>query len=134
MKGVICAIAPEAKIVDLCHDISPQSIIEASWILRNNFAFFPEGTVFCCVVDPGVGTQRKALAVKTAGFHFVAPDNGLLWETIRQQEILAMKQLPVPTDASKTFHGRDVFAKAAAEISLGRFEELGPESPGIEKM
>jgi S-adenosylmethionine hydrolase len=79
MKGVIYSIDSDAKIVDLCHDISPQNIIEASWILRNNYKYFPEGAVFCCVVDPGVGTQRKALAVKTEKFYFVAPDNGLLW-------------------------------------------------------
>jgi len=61
MKGVIYRIHEDAKIVDLCHDISPQCVIEASWILKSNYTYFPIGAVFCCVVDPGVGTERKAL-------------------------------------------------------------------------
>jgi S-adenosylmethionine hydrolase len=134
MKGVIYRKAPEVKIVDLCHDISPQSVVEASWLLKNNYRFFPKGAVFCCVVDPGVGTERKALAVRTGNFYFVAPDNGLLWETIREQETLKIRGLSVPEDASKTFHGRDVFAKAAADVSLGLYEELGLEAEGLEKL
>jgi len=84
MKAVIYSINKDAKIVDLCHDISPQKTIEASWVLKNNYKYFPEGATFCCVVDPGVGTERKALAVKTTGYYFVAPDNGLLWETLKE--------------------------------------------------
>jgi S-adenosylmethionine hydrolase len=127
MKGVIHSLHAEARIVDLCHDLRPQSIVEASWILKNNYRYFPRGAVFCCVVDPGVGTTRKAIAVRTESYCFVAPDNGLLWETLREQEIVAMRELPVPADASRTFHGRDVFAKAAARIDLGHFDELGDE-------
>lgn len=134
MKGVICSIDPDAKIVDLCHDISPQSIIEASWILKNNYKFFPECAVFCCVVDPDVGTDRKAVAVKTTQYFFVAPDNGLLWETVKEQEIIEMRQIPVPPDASHTFHGRDVFAKAAASINMGRFDSVGRKIKEIEKL
>jgi S-adenosylmethionine hydrolase len=73
MKGVIYSIDHRAQIVDLCHSVSSQNIIEASWILRNNYKYFPEGSVFCCVVDPGVGSERKALAVKTERYYFVAP-------------------------------------------------------------
>ena len=124
MKGVIYSIAHEAKIVDLCHDIQPQSIIEASWLLKNNYKCFPQGSIFCCVVDPGVGTGRKALAVKTGSYYFVAPDNGLLWETLKAQSIIDIRQIPVPEDASRTFHGRDVFAKAAAIIELGNFDTI----------
>ena len=72
MKGVIFSIDPKANIVDLCHDVSPQNIIEASWILKNNHKYFPERTTFCCVVDPSVGTERKALAVQTNQYCFVA--------------------------------------------------------------
>jgi S-adenosylmethionine hydrolase len=132
MKGVIYSIASDAKIVDLCHDISPQNIIEASWLLKNNYNYFPKGTIFCCVVDPGVGTERKALAVKTKNFFFVAPDNGLLWETLKQQNIIEIRQIPVPGDASRTFHGRDVFAKAAANIDLGNFDDIGEKIKVIE--
>ncbi len=134
MKGVIYSIDPNAKIVDLCHDIAPQSIIEASWILKNNYKYFPKETVFCCVVDPGVGTQRKALAVKTEDCYFVAPDNGLLWETLGEQKVLDIRQIPIPTEASRTFHGRDIFAKAATNINQGNFKAIGKKTEIIEKL
>ena len=134
MKGVIYNIDPNAEIVDLCHNISPQNIIEASWLLKNNYKYFPEGATFCCVVDPGVGTQRKALAVRTGNYYFVAPDNGLLWETLKGQQIIDIRQMPIPKDASRTFHGRDVFAKAAANISLGHFDGLGRKIEQIERL
>ncbi len=134
MKAVVYSIASDTKIVDLCHDISPQNIIEASWLLKNNYKYFPNGAVFCCVVDPGVGTERKALAVKTENFYFVAPDNGLLWETLKEQKIMEIRQIPVPLNASRTFHGRDVFAKAAADIVLGNFNEVGEKIKEIERL
>ncbi len=143
MKGVIYSIDPDAKIVDLCHDISPQNIIEASWVLKNNYKYFPKGAVFCCVVDPGVGTERKALAVKAENFYFVAPDNGLLWETLGspspsemlgEQKVLDIRQIPVPPEASRTFHGRDVFAKAAANVDQGKFDTIGERTEKIEKL
>lgn len=134
MKGVIYSISDNARIVDLCHDISPQNLIEAAWILKNNYKYFPAGTIFCCVVDPGVGTERKSLAVTTADYHFVAPDNGLLWETIKEQEIVDIRVVPIPEDASRTFHGRDVFAKAAANIDMGRFDALGSTTDEMEKL
>ncbi|MBN1362972.1 MAG: SAM-dependent chlorinase/fluorinase [Sedimentisphaerales bacterium] len=133
VKGVILTIDPDARIVDLCHDIRPQSIVEASWVLRNNFGYFPTGSTFCCVVDPGVGTDRRAIAVQTESYHFIAPDNGLLWETVSAQRVLAIRQIPVPEEASSTFHGRDVFAKTAARVNLGRFDELGPRIENIER-
>jgi len=133
MKAVIYNINPNATIVDLCHDISPQSIIEASWILKNNHNYFPDGSIFCCVVDPGVGSKRKAIAVKTKRSYFVAPDNGLLWEALNEQDIIEIRELAVPEKASRTFHGRDLFAKAAAEIDLGGFDDLGRKIQKIEK-
>ncbi|MHC4510430.1 MAG: SAM hydrolase/SAM-dependent halogenase family protein [Planctomycetota bacterium] len=134
MKGVVYRISDDARIVDLCHDISPQSIIEASWVLKNNYTYFPSGAIFCCVVDPGVGTARKALAVKTADNYFIGPDNGLLWETVREQGIVETRVIPIPENASRTFHGRDVFARAAADVALGRFEQLGPKTERIERL
>ena len=134
MKAVIYSIACDAKIVDFCHDISPQNIIEASWVLENNYKYFPESAVFCCVVDPGVGTERKAMAVKTENFYFVAPDNGLLWETLKKQKVIEIRQIPVPADASRTFHGRDVFAEAAANIDLGNFDDVGEKIKEIERL
>jgi hypothetical protein len=134
MKGVIYSVDRRAQVVDLCHSVSSQSIIEASWILKNNYRYFPEGSIFCCVVDPGVGSERKALAVKTEHYYFVAPDNGLLWETLKEQEVIDIRQIPIPSGASHTFHGRDVFAVAAAQIGLGRFNDLGIRIEQIEKL
>jgi len=134
MKGVIYGIAPDTKIVDLCHSISPQNVIEASWLLKNNYKYFPEGATFCCVVDPGVGTERKAIGVKTDKYYFVGPDNGMLWETIKEQKTIDMRQIAIPPGASRTFHGRDVFAKAAANVDLGKFEAIGEKTGEIEKL
>ncbi len=134
MKAVILRISTDIKIVDLCHNISPQNLIEASWILSNDYRYFPEGTVFCCVVDPGVGTSRKAIAVKTGKYYFVGPDNGLFWETLKQQKIMEIRVLNVPGNASQTFHGRDVFSIAAADIELGRFETVGEKTGDINKL
>jgi S-adenosylmethionine hydrolase len=132
MKGVIFTVDPDARVVDLCHDIRPQSIVEASWILTTNFDYFPQGSTFCCVVDPGVGTDRRAIAVQTESYRFVAPDNGVLSETLKKQTILAIRKIPVPSEASRTFHGRDVFAKAAALANRDRFDELGERVETIE--
>ena len=134
MKGVIYNVNPNATIIDLCHEISPQNIIEASWILKNNYKYFPDGSVFCCVVDPGVGSERKAIAIKAKRSYFVAPDNGLLWETLNEQGIIETRELTIPKHASRTFHGRDLFAKVAAEIDVGRFDDLGRKIEKIEKL
>jgi S-adenosylmethionine hydrolase len=134
MKGVIYSIAADAKIVDLCHSISPQGIIEASWLLKNNYKYFPEGTIFCCVVDPGVGTGRKAVAVRTDRYYFVGPDNGLLWETVSEQRIVDTREIAVPEGASRTFHGRDVFSKAAANIEAGNFKATGEKIQEIKQL
>jgi hypothetical protein len=134
MKAVIYRVNGEAEIVDLCHEIGPQSVIEASWVLKNSYKYFPAGAIFCCVVDPGVGTVRNALAVRTTDYYFTGPDNGLLWETLREQEIVETRAIPIPENASRTFHGRDIFAKAAADIALGRFDTLGPAMRDIEKL
>ena len=134
MKGVIYSIAADAKMVDLCHSIGAQSIVEASWVLKNNYKYFPKGTIFCCVVDPSVGTGRKAIAVRTDKYFFVGPDNGLFWEAISEQEIIDIREIAIPEDASQTFHGRDVFAKAAANIETGNFEAIGEKIQEIKKL
>jgi hypothetical protein len=135
MKGVILGLAPGAEIIDLCHSIGAQCVIEGAWVLKNSYKHFPKGAIFCCVVDPGVGTERRAIAVKTEGYYFVGPDNGLLWEAVADgtprgvshcgQKVAEIRELSVPANASRTFHGRDVFAKAAAQIEQGKFEKLG---------
>jgi hypothetical protein len=134
MKAVIYATNPQARITDLCHNIASQDLIEAAWILKNSYRFFQPGTIFCCVVDPGVGTARNAIVVKTDDYFFAAPDNGLLWEALKDQKILSIRQLPVPKDASRTFHGRDIFAKAAANIDLDPISTLGKEIEEMKKL
>ena len=134
MKGVIYNISCRAKIVDLCHNISPQNIIEASWILKNNYRYFPHGSIFCCVVDPGVGTERKAIAIKTDKYYFIGPDNGLFWETLQEQKIMEIRMIEVCESIGRTFHGRDVFAGAAAKVELGHFEKVGIEIKEIEQL
>jgi len=134
MKGVIYSINPDARVVDLCHDIRPQCVAEAAWILKINYTYFPPGSTFCCVVDPSVGGRRKAVAVQTQHYVFIAPDNGLLWETLVDQQIVSMLELPVPNNASRTFHGRDVFARAAARADWSPFEHLGKPLDTLEKL
>lgn len=131
MKGVILSIHPAAAVVDLTHEIAPQDILQAAFILDAATSCFPIGTVHLAVVDPGVGSARAAVAVRSAGHMFVAPDNGLLTliiakgvDGVRRIENDHLFRKPV----SATFHGRDIFAPVAAHLSAGLdFEILGPE-------
>ena len=107
MKGVMASIAPDVKIADLCNTIAPQSIIEGAWVLSKNYKFFPHGSVFCCIVDPSVGSKRRAIAIKTKDFYFIGPDNGLLWESVKD-DVVSLREIKIPENASKTFHGRFV--------------------------
>jgi S-adenosylmethionine hydrolase len=123
MKGVILGINPEARLVDICHTIEPQNIIQAAFVLSRAYPFFPQGTIHVVVVDPGVGTQRRAIILKTKLASFVAPDNGVLSYVIGQSsawEAVAITQPQFwrPT-VSPTFHGRDILAPVAARLSLG---------------
>jgi len=115
MKGVILSTNENARITDLYNNILPQNIIQGSWILYKNYRFFPKGSVFLCVVDPGVGSSRKAIAIKTKDYYFVGPDNGLMYPAANNNTIQKIYKLPTE-DAHPTFHGRDVFAKYAALI------------------
>jgi S-adenosylmethionine hydrolase len=123
MKGVILSINPEAKLVDICHTIKPQNIIQAAFVLSRAYPFFPQGTIHVVVVDPGVGTERRAIILRTKSASFVAPDNGVLSYVIGQSSAweavaITRPQLWRPT-VSPTFHGRDIFAPVAARLSLG---------------
>jgi hypothetical protein len=129
MKGVILRIAPEARLVDLSHEVPAQDIRRASAVLARAIPYFPDGTVHLAVVDPGVGGSRRALIVAALGSFFVGPDNGLFSEPLADTNarIYAADRpefwLPAP---SHTFHGRDIFAPLAAHLALGRQpEELG---------
>ncbi|MGC2238232.1 MAG: SAM-dependent chlorinase/fluorinase [Pyrinomonadaceae bacterium] len=123
MKGVILSINPNAKIVDITHEIPPQDIRAAAFTLRACCKDFPEKTIFVAVVDPGVGSNRKAILVETGRYYFIAPDNGLLSfisdkeKDFRVFELANEKLFHHPI--SRTFHGRDIFAPVAAHLSVG---------------
>ncbi len=119
MKGVLLRDAPGVSVVDLFHGVSPQGVREGAWILAGASVHFPEGTVFLAVVDPGVGGARRGVAIFTRRFAFVGPDNGLLFPAAVNDGVERAVALTIPADASPTFHGRDVFAPAAARIARG---------------
>lgn len=128
MKGVIYSIKKNTKITDLSNFVSHHSIKEGAWILYKNYRHFPKNAIFLCVVDPGVGSRRQCLAVKTRNYFFVGPDNGLMCKAAVEDKIIAAVKLPVK-NASATFHGRDVFAKAAAMLEKGvKIELLGKKT------
>ncbi|MDP3775620.1 MAG: SAM-dependent chlorinase/fluorinase [Gemmatimonadales bacterium] len=118
MKGVLLRAAPGIVLVDLTHDISPGDIESGAYVLGRAWNAFPEGAVHVAVVDPGVGTTRRGLAAEVGGHRFVAPDNGLLSWVFETGPTMIVS-LPVPPKASRTFHGRDLFAPAAARLALG---------------
>jgi len=135
-RGVMAGIAPDAPVVDLTHAVPAHDVLRGALVLAASARFMPERAVFLAVVDPGVGTVRRALAVETAsGATLVGPDNGLLapaWEQLggaaRAVEITSERVLLHPV--SPTFHGRDVFAPAAAHVANGMpLDELGPDVP-----
>lgn len=123
MKGVILSINENAKIIDVTHEIPPQEIRAARFVLQACYRDFPEKTIFVAVVDPGVGSSRRAVLVETARYFFIAPDNGLLsfiFDTEKDFKVFKIEnedffRHPV----SRTFHGRDIFSPAAAHLSRG---------------
>jgi S-adenosylmethionine hydrolase len=132
MKGVIASIAPSAAVIDITHGIPAQSIVSGAIALRESWAFFPARTVFLAVVDPGVGGPRAPIAIETgAGARLVGPDNGLLWPAASQAGIKRIVKLTSTrhrlNHVSATFHGRDIFAPAAAYLWRGTpISALGP--------
>ncbi len=123
VKGVLLSRAPGATLIDVTHQVSPGDVRAGQYLLERAWRRFPPGTVHFAVVDPGVGTARRALAASAGGHWFVAPDNGLLSFLDRPRLV----SIPIPTGAAPTFHGRDVFAPAAAALASGkRLEDLGP--------
>ncbi len=130
MKGVIHSIAPQATVIDLSHDIARHDIMAAAFHLLTSEAFFASGSIFCTVVDPGVGSARRAIAVECAGKWHVCPDNGILAGLLmrhrpRRAVELSNADFHLPGNAA-TFHGRDIFAPAAARLAIG----LPPEKLG----
>lgn len=148
MKGVMLSINPQAKLIDICHNIKPQDIHQAGFVLSTAYSYFPERTVHLVVVDPGVGSERKVIILRTPSADFVAPDNGVLSYVIQQfirgslkergtegvrlinnlqqvelgpelQAVAITKPEFWRSPVSSTFHGRDILAPVAARLSLG---------------
>lgn len=132
MKGVILKIFPQARLVDLSHEIGPQNLVHAAFILDAAYPYFPEGSIFVSVVDPGVGSKRLILAAKTSHGIFLAPDNGLLTLILEKEKSVEIRSVTnrrfFLSKISATFHGRDCFAPTAAWLARTPllFEELGP--------
>ena len=118
VKASILRVASDAALVDISHSVPPGDIRSAAYLLGRTWQLFPVGTVHLAVVDPGVGTERGALAVRSGGHGFVGPDNGILTSPLRSGEVEVVV-LPVPSSAAPTFHGRDLFAPAAAALACG---------------
>ena len=119
MKGVLFSLAPDTEIVDLSHDIPPQDVELARLTVARYWRRFPSGTVHLVLVDPGVGTARACLAVESEARYLVGPDNGVLSPALLLPGARVVA-LPVPLAAARTFHGRDVFAPAAAALAMGQ--------------
>jgi S-adenosylmethionine hydrolase len=136
MKGVILSIHPTCALVDITHQIPPQDVRAAAHVLASARPHFPEGTVFLCVVDPGVGGDRRPIAAEGEGHRFVAPDSGILTLTGPFRRIVEITREDLfRKPVSRTFHGRDIFAPVAAHLSKGMaLSGLGPEIHGIREI
>jgi S-adenosylmethionine hydrolase len=136
MKGVILSVNPEAHLIDLSHDIGSQDILEAYFLLSNSYRYFPPGTIFVAIVDPGVGTDRAILAVETNRYFFLAPNNGLLGFLEKEAGVRRIVHVQETrfflSPVSNTFHGRDIFAPVAGHLSLG--VDLGEFGPALKRM
>lgn len=118
VKGVILSLAPGTTLVDITHDVPPGDIRSGAYLLGRTWHRFPPGTVHLVVVDPGVGTDRRAVALTAQGHSFVGPDNGVFSPVLRDTQV-EIVTLPTPEHASPTFHGRDLFAPVAAARANG---------------
>jgi S-adenosyl-L-methionine hydrolase (adenosine-forming) len=119
MKAAVLAVCPEARFVDISHSIVPFDVRAGGFVLWAGSRDFPAGTVHLAVIDPGVGSDRRALALEVGGSFFVGPDNGLFWLVAQRAEIVRAVALRRPRGASPTFEGRDVFAPAAGRLAGG---------------
>ena len=134
MKGVIASRC-DAAMHDLTHDIAPHDVVEAAWLIRACERWWGGGTIFVCVVDPGVGTERRIIAIESAGRIFLAPDNGLLTFVDAQTIVSVENESLFLPNGSTTFHGRDRFAPVAAALANGTLiNDLGPRIDGIVKI
>lgn len=140
-RGVILSIAPDVRLTDITHQVTPYSIEEGARFLSGVTPYYPPGTIFLVVVDPGVGTSRKAIAVKSKkGQYFILPDNGLITPVIDRDGLDFAREITnqhwmIQAPISSTFHGRDVFSPAAAHLAAGwDFNLVGPVLPELVRL
>lgn len=139
MKAVILKINPQVNLIDITHQVSPQNIWEAGFLLLKSYKFFPLKTIFLVVVDPGVGSERKALAIKTKNYYFVGPDNGVLslasQEDGREKIVSLTNKKYFLKEISSTFQGRDIFSPVAGYLSKGiSIDRFGPSLKKIKEL
>lgn len=137
MKGVILARCGRARLIDISHGIAPQNVLSAAYVLRGAYEQFPAGTIHLAVVDPGVGSSRRGIILRTDRYLFVGPDNGL-FSLVMPDSVEAFEIQPsahLPATVSNTFHGRDIFAPVAAALATGmRPDELGSPIPDPQRL
>ena len=121
MKGVIHSIYHDANIIDISHDIKSYDIYAANWVLSTGYKYFPPESIFVCVIDPGVGSNRRSILIEADEYYLIGPDNGVFTTIIENSKNVKAIQLDKPefwlSDISKTFHGRDIFAPVAAYLA-----------------
>jgi len=140
-KGVIKTLAPDAEIIDLTHQVTPYSISEGARLLGRTSQYYPPGTIFLTVIDPGVGTSRRSIIVRTKrGQFFVLPDNGLITLVVGRDGIDAIREITnskwvSSESSSSTFHGRDIYSPAAAHLQRGDdWTDAGPELKSLTRI
>lgn len=137
MKGVICQLAPQATIVDVTHEIAAQDIVQAAFVLRQVWGWFPPDTIHLAVVDPGVGSARRVVACRYSGRYGICPDNGLISMVHHQLKVEAVHVVDnrdlMLSNVSATFHGRDIMAPVAAHLASGKpLRLVGPVTDRLE--
>ena len=140
-KGVIKTLAPDAEVIDLTHQVTPYSISEGARLLGRASQYYPAGTIFLTVIDPGVGTSRRSIIVRTKrGQYFVLPDNGLITLVVDRDGIDGIREITNPRwglaeSSSSTFHGRDIYSPAAAHLQRGDdWTDAGPELKNVTRL
>ena len=132
MKGVMLGVNREVTLVDITHEIKPQNVRQAAYVMFASFGHFPEKSIHLCIVDPGVGSERKPIIFEAGGHYFIGPDNGLFTEVITSHKVDKIYEITNPDlmaeEVSNTFHGRDIFAPAAGWLSTGSvpLDAFGP--------
>jgi S-adenosylmethionine hydrolase len=139
MKGVVLGICPDARIVDISHRVTRHHIQQGAFLLAQAAPYFPDGTIHVAVVDPGVGTARRRLAIQGRRAYYVGPDNGILHVAAQAEGIVKVVEITASRflrfDGGTTFDGRDVFAPTAAHLAQGvRLEEFGPETQVVTRL